>query len=71
MNAGAQFCPDVVEHEAAPDVPCHASLNGVDVERISPVQVDVVTEPVAAAAAAPLDREPFRSLHSPRGPPVG
>jgi len=48
LNVGAHFCPDVVEHEAAPGVPCHASLNGVDVERISPVQVDVVTEPVAA-----------------------
>jgi len=70
-DPGAHFCPDVVEHETGPCVLCHVSLNGVYVERISPVQVDVVTEPVAAAPAAPLDAEPFCPLHSPRGPQVG
>jgi hypothetical protein len=70
-DPGAHFCPDVVEHETGPCVLCHISLNGVYVERISPVLGEFVTEPVVAAAASPLDVELFCSLHSPRGPPVG
>ena len=70
-DQGAHFCPDVVEHETGPCVLCHVSLNGVYVERIQPVETQLVSEPVVAVAVMPLETTLFLSPHSPRGPPVG
>jgi hypothetical protein len=70
-DQGAHFCPDVVEHETGPCVLCHVSLNGVYVERVQPVEIQLVSDPVVAAVVAPPDRSDPLCVHSPRGPPVG
>src|SRR6516162_11460685 len=70
-DQGAHFCPDVVEHETGPCVLCHVSLNGVYLEQVPPIETGPVSEAVEAFPAVPLGADPFGTLHSPRGPPVG
>jgi hypothetical protein len=70
-DQGAHFCSELAEHETGPCVLCHVSLNGVYLERIPPVETGLVSQTAPAFPAAPLGAEPVRSLHAPRGPPVG
>ncbi|HVE39880.1 MAG TPA: hypothetical protein VNM14_08345 [Planctomycetota bacterium] len=68
---GAHFCAETVEQEAGPCVLCHVSLNGVFHDQLGTPSTVLQSEPVAAEAAAPLDRITPLSAHAPRGPPVG
>src|SRR5689334_15196009 len=68
---GAHFCAETVEQETGPCVLCHVSLNGVFLDPPSAQITALHSEPVAAEAAAPLERIASLSAHAPRGPPVG
>jgi hypothetical protein len=68
---GAHFCAETVEQEAGPCVLCHVSLNGVFLDQPTEQVTVLQSEPVAAEAAATLDRSAPLSAHAPRGPPVG
>ena len=68
---GAHFCAETVEQEAGPCVLCHVSLNGVFLDAPAAQLAVLQSEPVAAEAAASLERTTLLSAHAPRGPPVG
>ncbi len=68
---GAHFCAETVEQETGSCVLCHVSLNGVFHDQLGAQLGVLQSEPVAAEAAAPLDRTTPLSAHAPRGPPVG
>lgn len=64
------FCPETVEHHTGPCVLCHVSLNGVYLERIDTVAIDLVLEEmVAVNVGSPASDSP-RGSHAPRGTPV-
>lgn len=65
------FCPETVERHTGPCVLCHVSLNGVYLERIDTVAIDLVLEEIVAVNVGSPASDSPRGSHAPRGPPVG
>ena len=67
----SHFCAETVDSHTGPCVLCQVSLNGVFIDTVASLRIELQTEPLVAAVVRPFESSLLLSSHAPRGPPVG